>query len=355
MAADYNLKKGKIQSSTDNWTVHVEMQKTFYYTTKSGQKRSVEVYCGELEELELRADLLVCSAFLHNYRPSRSSLIGTLDRAYGISVEALAAQPEIDMQEFGIWISKPIADAPFRRIACLEMEGKEQKLQSYFETVFFALASGNRRGCKIKTIALPLVGTGNQAMNPKDIFVPLIAESLYAFEFVEELEKIIFFERDEEKYRYMCEYLTQELETEKSRSYFISYSHKDAAAANLIADILERNGMKVWIDHKKIRNANYPEEIIRAMEASSAFIILVSASAQNSVDVKRELRNAGEFERTVELQILPIRLDREEFTPEVRYYLAGKNYYELLDVTEEAVAEICRKVAEASLPKRNRE
>ncbi len=331
------------------------MQQSFCYMTKSGRKRNIEVYCGELEELDLQADLLVCSAFLHNYMPSQSSLIGTLQRTYGISVESLAAQPEVDMRELGIWISGPVADAPFRRIACLEMEGREQKLQSYFETVFFALASGNRRGCKIRTIALPLVGTGNQAMNPQDIFVPLIAESLYGFELVEELEKIVFFERDAEKYRYMCEYLAQELEKEESRSFFISYSHKDAVAADLIANVLERNGMKVWIDHKKIRNANYPEEIIRAMETSSAFIILVSTNSQNSVDVKRELRNAGEFERTIELQILPIRLDREEFTPEVKYYLAGKNYYELPDVTEEAVAEICRKIAEASLPKRNAE
>lgn len=158
------------------------MNQLFQYTTKIGQIRQIEVIRGNLDKLELHADLLVCSAFKNDYMPSHSSLIGALMEAYGISVERLAEKPDMNLKDLGIWISTPLEQAPFKRIACLEMEGQESRLQTYFETVFFSLFKANRLGYGIETIAMPLIGSGNQAMDRADIFVPLIAEALNAFE-----------------------------------------------------------------------------------------------------------------------------------------------------------------------------
>lgn len=321
--------------------------KSYYYYTRAGQKRQIDLYCGSLEELDFETDLLICSAFKNSYFPNENTLIGTLQKNYNISVGELAKNPDMNMKDLGIWFSKPLPNSPFHRIACLEMEEYREKMQSYFETVFFSLFKGNRMGYGIENLAMPLIGTGNQSMDKMEVFIPLITESLNAFEFVDNLKKIIFFERDSEKFQYMCEYLDQEIKNNHTRTFFISYSHKDALIANQIADILEKNGAKVWIDHKKIRSANYPEEIIRAIESSTGFIILVSQNSQSSADVQRELRNAGEFERSINLQILPILLDLERYNHTFSYYLAGHNYYDLINCSKDILENICQKIMES--------
>ena len=324
------------------------MRKVFNFTTKNGQVKELEMLCGDLAELDLKADMVVCSAFKNNYMPSRSSLIGTLQHNYGISVAQLAEKPAMNLKDLGIWISESIevANTPFKRLACVEMIDREEKLQTLFETVFFAVFKGIRNGYRTETIALPLIGTGNQEIGKNEIFVPLIAECLNAFDYIDELKKITFFEKDIEKYRYMCDYIQGMLDKNESKTFFISYSHKDFEVANKIADELEKKGVKVWIDHKKIRNPEYSQEIVKALKSSSAFLILVSSNSQSSVDVRRELFNAGEFERTNNLLLFPIRLDEQEYIDSFGYYLAGHNHADLRTVTWEKIQEVCDKICE---------
>jgi hypothetical protein len=91
-----------------------------------GATRRIALYEGDLTAIppEHRADILVVSAFPHDYSPTPTSLIGALNRA-GLSVAALAANKAHDLRATSaFWISQPLgASAPVKNIgqvACFE-------------------------------------------------------------------------------------------------------------------------------------------------------------------------------------------------------------------------------------------
>jgi len=55
-------------------------------------------------------NILVCSAFKNDYAATARSLIGALWLQRKISVSALAADPAIDLKEYGCWLSNTIDD-----------------------------------------------------------------------------------------------------------------------------------------------------------------------------------------------------------------------------------------------------
>ena len=66
---------------------------------------------------------------------------------------------------------------------------------------------------------------------------------------------------------------------------FISHAKTDAKQAADIAAALERNGVKCWIAPRDVEpGRNFGDEIIRGIEASRAFILVLStrATAQTS-------------------------------------------------------------------------
>ena len=83
--------------------------------------KTIRVICGELRDIDMQVDLLVCSAFKNDYIPTRTSLIGALYWNYGISVGALAAMPALNLKDLGVWVSGPVECAKFGRIACVEI------------------------------------------------------------------------------------------------------------------------------------------------------------------------------------------------------------------------------------------
>lgn len=312
------------------------MENLFKLTTEAGQTKYIEILCGTLEELRISADLLICSAFKNDYLATKTSLIGCLHRSFHISVASLATNPDLNMKDLGVWISQPISGASFKRIGCVEMSDYRDSLQSLFETLFFAIYKANHKGFEIETIALPLLGTGNQKMKNENIFQPLWTECVSALNYIPKLKKIIFFERNSEKYDFMCKIMMTSLEKVSQKMAFISYSHKDQAIADSIAAHLEQHGVKAWIDHKKIRNPYYAEEIVKAIQSSAAFIILVSTHSQRSADVTRELHNAAFCEDKGRLLLYPVLLEKIDYCGTFSYYLCGHDY---TDISEPPVEE----------------
>jgi hypothetical protein len=75
--------------------------------------RRIALYEGDLTAIpkEHRADILVISAFPEDYHPSRSSLIGALERN-GLSVNQLATTKAHDLRTAcAFWIFNPIVGA----------------------------------------------------------------------------------------------------------------------------------------------------------------------------------------------------------------------------------------------------
>lgn len=79
---------------------------------------------------------------------------------------------------------------------------------------------------------------------------------------------------------------------------FISYSSKNKSSAIAIKQLLEQHHVKTWIDFADIPpGANYAEVIINSIENCSCFVLLLTASAQESTHIGTELERAKSYKK----------------------------------------------------------
>ena len=101
---------------------------------------------------------------------------------------------------------------------------------------------------------------------------------------------------------------------------FISYSRRDSPHAISLAEKLSALGFNVWIDQTGIGGAEkWSAEIVDAIEAAQAIILLLSGESNRSQNVAREIALASEQNK----MILPVEIEQVELQRELKYPLAG--------------------------------
>jgi adenylate cyclase len=101
---------------------------------------------------------------------------------------------------------------------------------------------------------------------------------------------------------------------------FISYSRKDSAQAEQLAELLSSAGISVWIDKAGIDLAtSWSGEIVDAITNCKAFLILLSPNSIASENVIKEVALAGSRKK----KILPLDLEPVELPRDLEYHLAG--------------------------------
>lgn len=89
------------------------------------------------------------------------------------------------------------------------------------------------------------------------------------------------------------------------KQVFISYSSEDIEPAMQICKLLEQRGIGCWITPRDVMpGRSYGEEIINAIESTSATVLVLSEHANLSVHVKNEIERAVSKGKT----IIPIRI-----------------------------------------------
>ena len=73
---------------------------------------------------------------------------------------------------------------------------------------------------------------------------------------------------------------------------FASYSHKDAALVYPELERLHRSGVRVWYDEGIDPGNEWPEEVAKALDGSSFFLVFISARSVESKNVKNEINFA---------------------------------------------------------------
>src|SRR5882672_9201019 len=77
---------------------------------------------------------------------------------------------------------------------------------------------------------------------------------------------------------------------------FISFASNDRKAADAICKAVERRGMNCWIATRNIgAGENFQEAITRAIRSAKVMILVFSAHANNSLEVKKEIALAGRY------------------------------------------------------------
>lgn len=90
-----------------------------------------------------------------------------------------------------------------------------------------------------------------------------------------------------------------------SKQVFISYSSNDIEVANKICNLLENRGIDCWIAPRDIDpGKNYGEEIIKAIESTTATVLILSENANRSHHVKNEVERAISKARKLGIDII---------------------------------------------------
>lgn len=101
---------------------------------------------------------------------------------------------------------------------------------------------------------------------------------------------------------------------------FISYAGEDQGKATQLCSHLERQGIGCWIAPRDVSPGdNYAESIIRAIEATSTTVLLLSARANASVHVAHEVEHATSMRK----RVIPVRLEDVQPGPSLALHLGA--------------------------------
>jgi hypothetical protein len=100
---------------------------------------------------------------------------------------------------------------------------------------------------------------------------------------------------------------------------FISHSHQDLPAAELMVKALEERGVICWVAPRDVpAGGSYAEALLNAIESASCFVLIYSEHSNVSSHVLREVERALKFG----LNIVPVRFDESSPSKSLDYLLA---------------------------------
>lgn len=106
--------------------------------------------------------------------------------------------------------------------------------------------------------------------------------------------------------------------TDAKRAVFISYASQDAAVATTVVDALEHSGIACWIAPRDVMpGAFYADEIVHAIDAAKAIVLVLSQNAADSQHVLREVERAASKRHPV----ISLRVDQAPLPAGLEYFL----------------------------------
>jgi len=170
--------------------------------------RKFKLFHGDISDLTFQVDLVCVSAFKNGYNPVPRTLIGSLYEKKNIDLRNLASNPEIDLRSSeNCFITKNIDDKYIKRILCLEMIGSNLNLENNLNNLLSTLYKAELAGIKISSIMFPLLGTGNQAIEPNSIVEVLLKKIEYLLTTSININEVNLVEINKEK----CELLNMSM------------------------------------------------------------------------------------------------------------------------------------------------
>ena len=111
-----------------------------------------------------------------------------------------------------------------------------------------------------------------------------------------------------------------------SAEIFISYARADRDRVEPLLDSLRAIAVSFWVDEGNIHAATlWSEEIVDAINACTAMVVILSDNSTNSDNVVKEVMMASELKKP----ILPVYLEETEVPRKLQYQLAGIQHLEL--------------------------
>ncbi|MEX1060016.1 MAG: toll/interleukin-1 receptor domain-containing protein [Methyloceanibacter sp.] len=104
---------------------------------------------------------------------------------------------------------------------------------------------------------------------------------------------------------------------------FISHAKADEKKARAIAEGLESRGFKCWIAPRDVRaGRSYGDEIIRGIESTRSFVLVLSKASNDSAFVAREVERAVSKKKP----IFAVRISNVEPAPSLELFISGTQW-----------------------------
>jgi Domain of unknown function (DUF4145) len=162
--------------------------------------RAFELYHGSITRLDFKVDVLAISAFVGKYEPDPGTVVRALLDDCQISVKELARAREYDLQaNLGCWVARAVPNDKFERILCVEITGSQFSLSEVIQNLFITLSILEMKGVEVRTLALPVLGAGNQKLDAALVIKELLASAIKYLNHSRGLRKIMFVAYDEER------------------------------------------------------------------------------------------------------------------------------------------------------------
>lgn len=140
--------------------------------------KTLELWQGDITKLGCSVDLLVVSAFRGGYQPIPGTVFGSLAANLKLEVAKLASAPELDMRSaLGTWVSKPVPGCEFSRVVCTELIGRATTLDDGLQSLFATIGVLEAKGVGVTTVAMPVLGAGNQGLPSAQVIAALLAHA----------------------------------------------------------------------------------------------------------------------------------------------------------------------------------
>ena len=118
-----------------------------------------------------------------------------------------------------------------------------------------------------------------------------------------------------------------------SHDVFVSYSHSDKAVADAACATLEREGLRCWIAPRDINpGAEWGGAIIEAINHCRVMVLIFSASANDSPQIRREVERAV----NKEVPVLPFRIQDVQPTQSLEYFIGTLHWLDAMTPPMEA-------------------
>lgn len=351
--------------------------------TDRGEKK-IQVYHADITKFDEPVDILTISCFQNDYMPVSGTVVGALEKAFQLRVSDYAKMPEIDLKAFGnVWLSGDLQEkCPYSRIGCIEMsriqgmgsdwENNKDNILSILHTYFQMLEMATGRGIKAQTVALPVLGAGNQGIDMDFITIPLLNECINFLKSCRQVKRICIIEYSPNKAFRMARALEESYQIKNNKEdyvklpngkntpqkngkvqkesdnfdIFMSYSSKDFEIMKKLSAILEERGAKVWYAPRNIWGEDYASSIVNAIEKSAFFVALISQNSMGSRHVLNEIDLAFNSLAS-ENHLLPVKLDEAEMPSSFLYYLSRLQWYPVSGSQDEKCMQFADRVMEA--------
>jgi hypothetical protein len=274
-------------------------QISHYCMYRPGKRCSVGLYAGDISSgtRDWKADLLIVSAFKHDYSPTKTSVIGSLHRA-GVNFGELQVSSVRINQD--CWLSPRLpAEVADRigaeRILCYEggHNNPVESLQMMFSALLQAGVDGR---LKLRALKMPILCAGDQLGDPLHMLREILLATAVSFESgiaVEEVRIVVLpdracrYAKTFDAVRSEYDPFSSERDPQIEHDLFISYCHHDKKIVESVHQHLESEfGKDIRLFRDEAGGLNpgdvIPYKLAHGIRASRCMAAFYSGSYVNS-------------------------------------------------------------------------